>query len=782
MKKFIPLFLFIFLSYSCDDSSEKGNCGNGIVDIGEECDPEEGSMKSCTQAGYYGNGSTLCTSECTIDYSQCEGFCGDGQIQGSEDCDLENLGTMSLCEDHEGYSGNTTVTCNSSCRYDLSSCEKLCGNGEIDTGEECDSDNLNGKTDCSQFGDYKPSETVSCTQTCSYDLSECVLESCGNGIVDEGEECEVEDIGDITCVSEGFYAGQIQCTNCRINTSNCIGKCGDGTIQANNGEECDGTNLGGKSCENLNYYGGELVCTDSCKLDSSSCVSEGMCGDTIIQTAYNEDCDGDNLNSMTCELLGHTYGGNLSCTSACMFNETDCLGYCGDEQVQESEGEECDGTNLNGNDSCSIMGYFNPDDGGFPIACSTGCLLMDYGCTNFVQWGSTGIEEQPKMAVDSSGNLYIAGTALSTINGIPVFGDTDIFLTKINTFGEVLWTRQLGSLRNDFLKGITIDTSENIILTGSTTGIISQNFNSMGNSTGDSDGFIIKTTSEGLFVNSTQWGSLSSYTEATAITTDSSGNIYVTGNTSGNLFSQTNSGGSDIFIAKYLPSLVISESKLYGSDGGDYPTAIYKGILTNSVTITGYTDGEMQTGVQFGNDDIFVMRLNSDFLTQFWVKQFGSDSNDRALAMATDSGDNMYISGATQGDMDGFNAGTDDIFVMKVDVSGNQDWVKQIGSTQPDEGSSIGVDSSGNVYVGGFTMGILDGHLNIGDADIILIKLSSVGEILNSGHWGSTSDDICTSLVIGPDQKVYLAGQTLGDLAPNTGGLIDIWASRPFPL
>jgi len=74
------------------------------------------------------------------------------------------------------------------CRFDPGSCQSACGNGVIDQGEDCDGPNLNGMT----CGDLRPgtSGQLRCDQAiCRFDEHMCQI-TCGNGVVDQGEECD----------------------------------------------------------------------------------------------------------------------------------------------------------------------------------------------------------------------------------------------------------------------------------------------------------------------------------------------------------------------------------------------------------------------------------------------------------------------------------------------------------------------------------------------------------------------------------------------------------------
>ena len=86
------------------------------------------------------------------------------------------------------------------------------------------------------------------------------------------------------------------------------------------------------------------------------------------------------------------------------------------------------------------------------------------------------------------------------------------------------------------------------------------------------------------------------------------------------------------------------------------------------------------------------------------------------------------MTGYTVGALTGTTAGGYDIFIMKYDSSGPQQWMRQIGTTASDSGNAIAVDSSGNAYVTGNTTGALTGT-NAGDRDIFLLKYDTNGNL-----------------------------------------------------
>lgn len=142
---------------------------------------------------------------------------------------------------------------------------------------------------------------------------------CGNGIIEEGEECDGDNLDATTCEDFGYTGGELACgDDCQFDVSGCITDlCGNGELDA--GEDCDGDELGGETCEDLGFSGGELGCNDDCSFDMDAC--EGGCGNGVVDG--DDECDGDDLDGETCDSLGYA-GGTLSCTDECVFDVASC--------------------------------------------------------------------------------------------------------------------------------------------------------------------------------------------------------------------------------------------------------------------------------------------------------------------------------------------------------------------------------------------------------------------------------------------------------------------------
>jgi len=159
------------------------------------------------------------------------------------------------------------------------------------------------------------------------------------------------------------------------------------------------------------------------------------------------------------------------------------------------------------------------------------------------------------------------------------------------------------------------------------------------------------------------------------------------------------------------------------SDGGS-------GVTTDSsgnVYVTGYTLGGLDGNTNSGCYDMFLVKYNSSGTKQ-WTKQLGTSSKDDGTSVTTDSSGNIYMTGFTTGGLDGnTNSGGTDIFLVKYNSTGTKQWTKQLGTSISEWGQDVTSDSSGNIYVTGSTEGGLDGNINSGSYDIFLVKYNSSG-------------------------------------------------------
>ncbi len=155
--------------------------------------------------------------------------------------------------------------------------------------------------------------------------------------------------------------------------------------------------------------------------------------------------------------------------------------------------------------------------------------------------------------------------------------------------------------------------------------------------------------------------------------------------------------------------------------------------------MTGLTNSSLDGNTYQGGTDIFLSQFSVDG-AKFWTTQYGSTTTDRANSVATDSCGNIYVTGWTAGDLDGSSQGSWDIFLSQLNTNGTVLWTKQYGTERVDRAYSVATDSSGNIYVTGWTDGDL-GSPNQGYYVIFLTKFIDEAHYTRSDYNGDFNAD-----------------------------------------
>ncbi len=387
----------------------------------------------------------------------------------------------------------------------------------------------------------------------------------------------------------------------------------------------------------------------------------------------------------------------------------------------------------------------------------------------YEQW--TGTKQFGTIYDDFTGAVSVSGSSISfdiftAGNTQTSVNNEDIFLIKYDYSGTKKWTVDISTTSSDILSDVdTIGTG--IVITGKTKGFLEDD--ETGENAGNYDIFTATYNSSGTEQWTDHLGS-SADDIATGLSVDDNGNIYLTGYTKGDLFKpQLNSGSADIFLVRYIGGIVYPGSEIQLTTNSDnYAQAVSVDDNSNKY-IAGYADGTMgYSTTNSGNNDIFLVKYNSLNVVQ-WIKMVGTASNDEATDLVVDStNDVIYITGSTDGDMDGSNAGGSDVFLIKYDTSGTLVWQKQIGTLSDDYGEGVALDEDGNIYIAGTTGGNLDGDTNSGNNDVFIIKYDPSGDIDWSHLIGTSADDSSADVAVDSSSNIYVTGTTHGGLNGNT--------------
>jgi hypothetical protein len=352
----------------------------------------------------------------------------------------------------------------------------------------------------------------------------------------------------------------------------------------------------------------------------------------------------------------------------------------------------------------------------------------------------------------------------------------EAFVRKYQENGTLLWGRQFGGADPyDAALGVAADTAGNAYVVGYA-GTEEANPGSLA----EWDGFLRKYNASGALQWSKRFrarnltGKRKTYASAVAV--DGNGYAYVVGSSAGN-FGGPSQGGFDVFVQKYSPAGDVLWTRLFGTPRGsqdepgqdDYGTGIAVDSGGN-VFVVGYTNGGAFPGFTNNQEtDAFVRKYDTDGV-ELWTRQFGTNADDLAHAVAVDTLGRVIVAGITDGSFPGFTkAGNSDAFVRKYHGNGTLMFTDQFGTVETDHIRAVAADPRSDYYVAGWTDGALSGA-NAGFADVFVRKYAPNNTPIWLRQFGSSSGEDATGIVAPATNKIYVGGSTGGALGgPNQG-------------
>ncbi|MFM7016306.1 MAG: T9SS type A sorting domain-containing protein [Bacteroidota bacterium] len=338
---------------------------------------------------------------------------------------------------------------------------------------------------------------------------------------------------------------------------------------------------------------------------------------------------------------------------------------------------------------------------------------------------SARLDNQSKVCAskDAAGGIIVSGQFDSNApfgaSNLAVVGTIDLYATKYDQSGTPQWAKGFGGISNImFPGGSAIDAAGNIYLAGAYS--FGMDINGVNYySAGDKDGYIIKLSPNGGVIWVKTYGAAA---------------------------------------AQEFNSIAVSGNKIYvaGSYMGSFSTGSVNLPASNN-----------------GSADAMVLALDTAG-NALWAATGGGADQDYIYSVAASSSE-VYVSGTVRGASATFgttnltgSGSADDILVARVNATtGNFDLAKRFGSNSTDQGTCVGYDSYGNIYVAGNFLGAINfgnGSSSITSngmntySDGFLAKLNSQGWGLWACRQGGASDDVVTGMEVGINGYIYLCG------------------------
>lgn len=431
-------------------------------------------------------------------------------------------------------------------------------------------------------------------------------------------------------------------------------------------------------------------------------------------------------------------------------------------------------------------------------------LVIDPSLSYSTYLGGSGEDEAYAIALDASGNVYVAG-ATASINfpahtgTVSSVGGFDAFVTKLNASGSsLIFTTLIGGTTDDFAFGVAVNGTA-VYVVGNTT---SGNFPSaltLGPG-GGQDAFVASLNStSGAKVYVTRIGGTGTES-GNALAVDSSGNAYIAGETDstnypapGSPIQGQNAGADDAFISKINPTgTALVYSTYLGGSGEDLATGVALDGSNNAYVtgITGSpkfptTTGAFQTAQAGSFDNGFVTEIKADGSAKIYSTYLGGTAGNDAMGIAVDSAGEAYVTGSTSSTnfptvnpAQASNGGGLDVFITKFNSTGSAlVFSTYYGGTLDETGTGIALDSFGDAYVTGRTASSnypvsgspFQGSLS-GTSDAFVTEFSNTGFVEYSSFLGGTGNEnsiagnttqgALGAIAVDSSSNAYLAGDT----------------------
>jgi len=411
-------------------------------------------------------------------------------------------------------------------------------------------------------------------------------------------------------------------------------------------------------------------------------------------------------------------------------------------------------------------------------------------------WGSNTTSNFTNEAIDvesdNSGNQYVAGYISGEtsfdVNTVQTSaqGNGDIYISKYNSSGTLIWVKQFGGNFSDRPTDLTVADANSIIITGQYFGQVSFGAFTLNSVNNSKDIFIVKLDNQGNVIWARSEGG-AGYENAYGVTCDNLNNVILTGQFSGNSILGGQTFSSVIDPVTFLPNYDIFLSK-FDSNGNplwvrtaqadyeDRGLAVYCDAQNNI-----FMTGQFSDTLAFGGSTFNNMGYNIGFLCKFspsgtmnWLNQMRAgmvipydleiNDLDEVVIAGDFMGNMLYTTATTTQNIS--NPFSKKIFIIKTNNDGGYIWNVTLGSDNELSARTISIDGTKNSYITGYFKCNLTqlhesntAHFNsVGFKDAYLMKIDNTGNIVYTKQFGGKQDDEGHGIAILPGNTPSLCG------------------------
>jgi hypothetical protein len=405
---------------------------------------------------------------------------------------------------------------------------------------------------------------------------------------------------------------------------------------------------------------------------------------------------------------------------------------------------------------------------------STSIPLLAQNTLDWVQLlGGNGADYVSKIVVDQQANVYGIGHFRDSLNQNQSFGNEDILIFKYNPNGQLIWTKQLGSIGEDLGKDIAINDNGDLFITGHYRNTLYYDNDSLV-SLGNTDAFVAKLDLQGNFSWVKSIGN-TGFETGTSIACDALGNSYVAGTFEDSLSINNQNlqtyGTLNNFIIQLNPAGNLGWKNSIGTptfdnlkdiqldaNGNVYVVGHFRAVLSGTL-------GQLNSN---GDQDALLLKLDTNGQLLWWKNQGGSFA-DYGFALKIQA-PYLYWTGAYKDSMlvNGLpliSAGEYDAFLIQADLQGNTNWIQEVGGLDDSKGLDLATTSDGKIYLAGYFEGTAlwanDSFSSRSPrhvpSDIFISEYSSNGSYLSVQTMQGPMNDFATGIVA-IDSSFYVTG------------------------